>query len=399
MKRSMRVAHVITESQPFGGAQRNTLLTLEGLARRGWEPELFCGAGGELAARARALGIPVTEIADLVRKADPLRDARCLARLLSVFRSRSFAVVHTHSTKAGLLGRLAARAAGVPAVIHTVHGFPFRLDGRLRSRVFVALERLVARAGDATICVGETLRAEVQGWRLPARQKLVTIYSGIDFAAYQRTRTPAETRRELGLGDAGPIIGSIGHLREAKAQRHLLDAIALLRERHPRIVLLLVGEGERRFELEEQIARLGLEGAARLLGERDDIADLLDVFDVFAMSSEWEGVGRALTEAMFWGLPVAVTSVNGVRDLVIDGETGLAVPPADPRALAEAIARLLAEPALGRRLGRAARARVSRMMGAQTMIDSIDDLYRELLGAPATRLHQVQRACAESSEL
>ena len=394
----MRVAHVITESNPFGGAQRNTLLTLEGLRLRGWEPELVCGAGGELAHRARKAGVRVHEIDDLVRKTDLFRDARCFRRLLRIFRERGYAVVHTHSTKAGILGRLAANVAGAPAVVHTVHGFPFPLDGSLRARAFVAVERLVAHTSDATVCVGETLRAEVLRWRLPERQRVVTIWSGIDLDGYDSARSPDEKRRELALGEARPIIGSIGHLRDAKAQHHLIDAITILRERHPGVVLLLVGEGERRAALEARIASLGLESAVRLLGERSDVGDLLGLFDVFAMSSEWEGVGRALTEAMLRGLPVAVTNVNGVRDLVSDGETGLTVPPSDPRALAEAIDRLVGDRALACRLGRAACDRVRRTMGAPAMIAAIDDLYRDLLAAPVPRRSRIPIPCVESQE-
>lgn len=392
----MRVAHVITESSPFGGAQRNTLVSMEGLRRQGGTPVLVCGEGGELARRAREIGSEVHELADLVRTTAPLRDVRCFARLLALFLRGSFDVVHTHSTKAGLLGRLAARAAGVPIVVHTVHGFPFPLDGSRRARLYVAVERFAARASDASICVGETLRREVAGWKLPGRVRLVTIPSGIEFTALRPRRPAAETKAALGLEGAWPIVGSVGHLRPAKAQHHLLEAVASLRDRFPRIALVLVGEGELRSALEARIEELGLGAAARLLGERDDVADLLSVFDVFAMSSAWEGVGRALTEAMLRGLPVAVTAVNGVVDLVRDGETGLAVPPGNPAALAAAIERLVADPELAARLGRAARERVERTMSAEAMVEAIGRLYDEL--RPGALPGKVHERCAASPE-
>jgi glycosyltransferase involved in cell wall biosynthesis len=372
------VAHVITESEPFGGAQRNTLLTVEGLARNGHPVELVCGPGGELIPLARESGIPVHVLPDLVRKTDPAADLRAGLALYRLFRERRYQIVHTHSTKAGLLGRLAARAARVPVVIHTFHGFPFPLDGGLRTRLFVAAEHVAGRFTDASVCVADALKAEIASWRISRAQKLVTIYSGIEFGAYAPRRPAREVIEDLGLGDASPILGSIGHLREAKAQHDLIEAVAILRRSYPRIRLLIVGEGERRPLLEARIRELGLPGHVTLLGKRSDVADLLQIFDVYAMSSHWEGVGRALTEAMYRGLPVVVTGVYGVKELVLDGETGLTVPPRQPTALAAAIDRLLRDPELASRLGAAARRRVEQLMSAEGMIEALEELYAEL---------------------
>ncbi|MGH7822166.1 MAG: glycosyltransferase family 4 protein, partial [Candidatus Binatia bacterium] len=338
------VAHVITESLPFGGAQRNTLLTVAELLRRGFRVDLVCGPpGGELERAARAAGAGVEVVPDLLRKTASRSDLRTLWRLARLFRERRYDVVHTHSTKAGLLGRAAAWIAGVPVIVHTFHGFPFVLDRSLRSRLFIAVERLVGRITDASVCVAEALRAEVAGWGIPRPQKLVTIYSGIDFSACRASRSRQDSRRMLGLDGAWPVIGSIGHLRDAKAQEDLIEAAAILREKYPDLRLLIVGEGERRPLLEARIRALDAGGQVRLLGERSDVVDLLEVFDVYAMSSRWEGVGRALTEAMYRGLPVAVTDVYGVREVVVHEETGLAVPPGDPRALSAAIDRLVSD--------------------------------------------------------
>ncbi|MGH7860055.1 MAG: glycosyltransferase, partial [Candidatus Binatia bacterium] len=169
------IAHLITESEPFGGAQRNTLLTVRGLVRDGYTVELVCGPpGGRLVERAREAGAETHVVRDLVRKTAPAADLRCLLALYRLFRTRRYDLVHTHSTKAGLLGRLAARAAGVPVVVHTFHGFPFVLDRTIRSRVFVQVERLVGALTDASVCVAEALREEVLRWRIPRRQKVVT---------------------------------------------------------------------------------------------------------------------------------------------------------------------------------------------------------------------------------
>jgi glycosyltransferase involved in cell wall biosynthesis len=185
-------------------------------------------------------------------------------------------------------------------------------------------------------------------------------------------------KRQLGVEGAWPIIGSIGRLCEQKAQNYLVESIARLKEQYPNTHLLLVGEGDLRPLLEQRIRDLHLSSHVSLLGERDDIADLLNIFDVYAMSSLWEGVGRALTEAMYWGLPVVTTPVNGVTELIQDEETGLLVPPRDPQALATAITRLASDRGLAQRLGKNARQRVKDLMDGQRMIEAIEELYERL---------------------
>jgi glycosyltransferase involved in cell wall biosynthesis len=372
------IAHVITESNPFGGAQRNTLLTVQGLARDGYPVELVCGPGGALIPRAEESGVPVHVLPDLTRKTEPRRDLKTAIALYRLFRARRYRIVHTHSTKAGLLGRLAASAARVPVVVHTFHGFPFVLDDSARTRVFVSLERCVGRLTDASVCVADALRTEVSRWRIRGGQRLVTIYSGIDFASQSQRRSAVEVKRELGVGSAWPIVGSVGHLREAKAQHDLVEAVGRLRADFPDIRLVIAGEGEQRGFLERRIRDLELCDRVYLLGERDDVPDLLGAFDVYAMSSHWEGVGRALSEAMYWGLPVVVTGVYGVKEIVRHEETGLVVPPRDPQALAAAIGRVLGDPALARRLGSQAKQRVKEQMDGERMIEALESLYAEL---------------------
>lgn len=383
--RDKKIAHVITESQPFGGAQRNTLLTLKGLVSDGYETELICGTGGPLIQAAREVGAPVYPVPDLVRPVAPFKDCRALLRLCQLFRARQYDIVHTHSTKAGLLGRLAAWWVGVPVVIHTFHGVPFEMNGDLKSRFYIAVERLLGSITHCFVCVGEVLRQEILVWKIAPDTKLTTIYSGIDFSSYVPRRPALELKQELGLEKAWPIIGCIGRLSEQKAQHYLIEALALLADKYPHLALLLVGDGELRPLLESKLQTLGLAGKVSLLGERNDIADLLNVFDIYAMSSRWEGVGRALTEAMYWRLPVAATSVNGVTELIRHEATGLLVPPCDPAALAAAIDHLASDPALAKRLGLNARQKVEEMMDGQQMVLAIEELYQKFTAlTPAT---------------
>jgi glycosyltransferase involved in cell wall biosynthesis len=373
-----RIVHVITESN-LGGAQRNTLLSVQGLRAAGLDVELICGPGGPLPDVARASGVTAHLLPSLVRPIDPVRDVVALRALLALCRERRYRVVHTHCSKAGWLGRAAAWWAGVPAIVHTVHGAPFVLGRDLRTGVFLGLERAAARVTDRLVCVGEAFRQQVAGWRIAPAAKLVTIYSGHDFTALVPRRSVGEMRADLGLEDAGPIIGSVGRLTEAKALEILIEAVGTLRHRHPGIRLVLVGDGPLRDALEATAQRLGCGATVRFLGERDDVADLLPIFDVYAMSSRWEGVGRAMTEAMLSGRPVVATDVGGVRELVVDRQTGLVRPAGDPRALAEAIDLVASDRVLARRLGEAGRARARELMSGERMIADLLQLYETLL--------------------
>jgi glycosyltransferase involved in cell wall biosynthesis len=183
--------------------------------------------------------------------------------------------------------------------------------------------------------------------------------------------------------DSWPIIGSIGRLSQQKAQYYLIEALALLKRDYPKIKLLLVGEGQLRPQLEKQIDALGLPPHVRLLGQRDDVADLLQIFDIYAMSSRWEGVGRALTEAMHCARPIVATAVNGVTELIVDGETGLCVAPNDPAALAAAINRLGRDPCLAERLAAQAQRKARDLMDGRQMVVALEALYQRLTWASA----------------
>ena len=377
-KSSHRIAHVITNADSFGGAQRNTLLTLKGLVRDRYQAELVCGPGSRLIEEAKAIGVPVHVIPALIRQVNPIRDARAFLQLCRLFRDREYRIVHTHSAKAGLIGRMAAWWARVPVIVHTFHSIPFEMNGNLRSRLYIAVEQLVGSVTHRAACVGEAFRQEFLHWQIVPPEKLITIYSGIDFSSYVARRPVIDVKRQLGLEDACPILGCIGRLSEQKAQHYLIEAVALLKDKHPQIKLLLVGEGNLRSRLERQVQNLGLCANVSLLGERNDIADLLNVFDVYVMSSRWEGVGRALTEAMYWGLPVVATAVNGAKELILHEETGLVVPTQDPQAMAAAIDRLVSDHELAKRLGSNAQRKARELMDGQQMITAIEDVYATL---------------------
>jgi glycosyltransferase involved in cell wall biosynthesis len=372
------IVHVITESVPFGGAQRNTLLTLKGLTRDGYQTDLVCGPGGHLIQEAEFLGVRVHVIDSLTRDVNLHKDYCAFLKLYKLFKSRKYSLVHTHSTKAGFLGRLAAYYSGVPYIVHTLHGLPFEIEHDYKSRLYINLEWMVGLITHYVICVGDVLREQVADLEMLPRRKLRTIYSAIDFEEYVPRSSAFQKKQELGVEAAWPIVGCIGRLSKQKAQYHLIDAISNLRKKHSEIRLILVGDGELRSQLEKQIRDNALSSNVLLLGERNDIADLLNIFDVYAMCSLWEGVGRALTEAMYWKLPIVATPVNGVKELIKHEETGLLTPTRDSLALAASIDRLAVDPTFARQLGISARLLVERLMNVEWMIKGIEEVYREL---------------------
>jgi glycosyltransferase involved in cell wall biosynthesis len=375
----LRVLHVITR-MVLGGAQENTLATVAGLRARGHEAVLATGPSngpeGSLLERARELGVEPVLIPDLVRQVSPLRDAAALVRLYGLIRGGRFDVVHTHTSKAGVLGRLAARMARVPALVHTPHGHVFEgYFGPVATRAFAGIERALARRTDVLIAISEACRQDHLRLGVGTPGRFVTIPSGIPKEAPRTGRDAA--RRALGAADEEIVVGCVARLAPVKGQHVLLSAFARATRRHPRASLVLVGDGPARRDLQEQAQRLGLDGSVRFLARRDDVPEVLPSFDMYVQPSLNEGMGRALAKAMVAGLPVLATDAPGPAELV--GTAGVVVPAGDANALAGAIEAMAADGSLRCRLGRAARTRSRGFWSEEQMVEAIEALYLRLL--------------------
>jgi glycosyltransferase involved in cell wall biosynthesis len=376
----LRVLHVITR-MVLGGAQENTLATVAGLRARGHEVVLATGPSGGpegmLLDRARELGVEPVPIPELVREVSPLRDATALARLYGLIRRGRFDVVHTHTSKAGVLGRLASRLARVPVVVHTPHGHVFDgYFGPIATGAFAGIERALARRTDALIAISEACRQDHLRLGVGTPGRFVTIPSGIPKEAPRTGRDAA--RRALGAADEEIVVGCVARLAPVKGQHVLLSAFARATRRHPRASLVLVGDGPARRDLQEQAQRLGLDGSVRFLARRDDVPEVLPSFDMYVQPSLNEGMGRALAKAMVAGLPVVATDAPGPAELV--GTAGVVVPAGDANALAGAIEAVAADGSLRRRLGRAARTRSRGFWSEEQMVEAIEAVYLKLVG-------------------
>lgn len=377
---NIKILHIITESCLLGGAQRNTLITMQGLKHRGYIVELACGPGGPMVDLSLDLGLPVKIIDSMVREISPITDLDCLMQIYGFLKQRRFDIIHTHSTKAGLLGRLAGKLAQVPIIIHTIHGTPFAAD---RNRVLrygmILSEKLAGMSTDKLIAVGDLVKQEFLNAGICRDTKIETIYSGIDFDEFDIDININHKKLELGIAPDAPVVGAVGHLVECKGHKYLIEAAVQIKETFPDITFIIAGEGPLRNELEAQISRLDLESTFRLLGDRDDVPEILSIMDVYAQPSLWEGLGRAMTEAMYMKKPVIASNVNAVPELVENGKTGVLVPPRDVSALVEAIKNLLENEDKRRALGRSAHKRVFPAFSADLMIGKIEDLYLRLI--------------------
>jgi glycosyltransferase involved in cell wall biosynthesis len=374
--RPLRVATVITRLE--GGAGVMALRGALALDREACRPMIITGQGDRLVAQARAAGLEVVIEPALRAPIRPASDARALRQVTSLLAERDFDVVHTHCAKAGAVGRVAARRAGVPRVVHTYHGFPFHefQAGPLR-RAYVSVEQRLGRITDVALCVGTGVAAEAVRRRLIAPDRIRTI--GVCADEPGRARRPAasaEARRRarlaLGLPAGARVVGAVGRLTYQKAPEDFVAALGKLGR--PEVAGVWVGDGELAGRVRERASELPA-GRLVLPGERPDVLDLLPAFDVFALPSRYEGLPTAIVEAMICGIPVVATAVNAVPDLVVPGETGLLVPPRRPAALAAAVGHLLDSPATAARMAATARAHVSGRYTTAALRDALMEAY------------------------
>lgn len=387
-----KVIHVITRLDRGGSAQ-NTLLTALGHDRRRFEPLVVAGVagrwndqGGDEAAeenhrRLDEAGVRWLVVPPLTREIHPGKDLAALRRLTALFREEGPAIVHTHTSKAGVLGRLAARRAGVPVVVHTPHGHVFYGHfGRAASLAFLLVERWLARRTSWMIALTEAERDEHLALGVGRADRFAVVPSGIDLERFRRAAAlPRLVPEGLSIPEGAVLVGSVGWLTPVKGHRALIEAVARLKDEHPRLHLLLVGSGELREEYGRLAVSLGLGGRVHLPGARRDIPECLAAMDLFVLPSLNEGMGRALIEAMAAARPVIASRVGGVPAIVEHGVTGLLVPPGDPAALAEAIGGLLRDPGRARMLGAAAALAIGERFGSTAMVRAVERVYEQAL--------------------
>jgi glycosyltransferase involved in cell wall biosynthesis len=366
-----------------GGAQENTMLSCALMPTEIGRGEILSGLEtgpeGQLHDECRSRGVSLRFEPALVRRVSPLHDLLALIRLVRLMRRERFDIVHTHSSKAGILGRVAARLAGCPCVVHTVHGWGFNpAQSRFVHALYVWLERRCAPMCRALIVVGSQGRDEGLALGIGRPEQYRLIRSGIEIEVYRDlAMSRDEARARLGLPADAFVVCSVGRLGLQKSPLDLLAAFVRVARAHPSAHLVLVGDGPQRGDVEAAVSDAGLGERVHLVGLRRDVPEILRACDAFALASRWEGLPRVFPQAMAAGLPIVATRVDGAPDAVREGENGWLVEVGEVEVLAERLLRLARDPARARAMGACGAARVD-AFSACRMVDDLVELYRDL---------------------
>jgi glycosyltransferase involved in cell wall biosynthesis len=370
----IKVVHVVTRLD-LGGAQQNTLHTVRHLDPGRFEAVLLCGRGGVLDSEPAPRRIFVES---LVREVRPWRDLKAFFKLRRLLLKEKPAVVHTHSSKAGILGRFAAWAARVPVIVHTFHGFGFHEgQGFVVKWLYVLAERLAAAVSTALVFVSRENQHYAKGYGLGAPEHYELIRSGVKLGDFPARCNAAAKKRSLGLKPEARLVLSVGNFKPQKNPEDFLAAARLVAQARPDAAFVFVGDGPLRGKLESELGEI--KDRFLMLGWRRDVPELLAASEVFVLTSLWEGLPRALVEAMKSGVVPVCYATDGIKDLVRSGENGILVPQRDAAALAQRIQDLLKDDALRRRLGAAAAASIGEEFDIDGMVRRQEKLYLHLL--------------------
>ncbi len=380
-----KIFHIITLLE-LGGAQRTALTLVSELNKDRFDAALCCGPGGQLDQEANRVVPRIFFISNLCRPIRPWRDLKALFELIRLLRIERPHIVHTHSSKAGVIGRLAAWLAGVPILVHTVHGFGFNPAQPFWVRlIYVWLERFLALRTTTLIFVSNANRNEAVARRIGNPEKQLLIRAAVhleDHLSLVHTRAAPE---KIPISPDDRLVITVGPF---KPQKNLLDFVRAahrVTERCERVRFLVVGDGAGRNEIEAEIGRCNLTGKVLLAGWRSDVPSLMARADIFCMTSLWEGLPMALVEAMAAGLPCVVNAVDGCRDVVENGVTGFLIPPGHPENTADKLAYLLDHPVQAQSMGVQARLSVGADFDVHQMVHQHETLYESLLDNSMTR--------------
>ena len=371
----------------IGGPSFHVINLNKGLNPQKFESLLVCGTenAGEqsLMDFVFSQGIKPVVISEMVAEASlkPC-DVKALYKLYWMIRRERPDIVHTHTAKAGFLGRLAARLAKVPVIIHTYHGHILHgYYGPLKTNLLRRMEKALAHITDCIIAVSAEVKRELVAYGVSSPERIIVIPLGLELEPFLNCAARrGELRRELGIDDGALLVGIVGRIVPIKNHRLFLDASLMAANQNPQVRFVIVGDGPIRSEMQRYAYELGIADRVIFAGWRRDLQRIYADLDVLVVSSINEGTPVSAIEAMAAGCPVVATCVGGLPDLITEGKTGLLVPSEDAKALATAIDSLLKNPRARRQMGQIARGIVRERFAAQRLISDMERLYQELVG-------------------
>ena len=376
-----KVIHVITKLE-LGGAQKVTLMTLERLPRDRYELGLVTGPDGLLVDWAtRIEGLEPVWMPSLIREVRPIQDLKALFSMLRLFRREKPQIVHTHSSKAGILGRWAARLAGVPFIFHTAHGFGFHDFQRpLVKRVYVWLERITSKITTKLVVVSYANAEKGERNGVFQRGDWILCRDAISVTEFMQPGPRRQKLSEWGIPNNKLVVGMIACLKPQKSPIDFVDVAARVLKENPQAHFVLAGDGELRPQVESRIEEHGIGRHFTLLGWQTDMPEVYRNLDIVVLTSLWEGLPCVFSEAMAGDLPIVATNVDGAREAIVDGENGFLHEPHDVEGMAKSVLKLLQDPRLRQTMGNRGKSRVMEF-DISTSVANLESAYRECLGS------------------
>jgi len=376
----IRVAQVITRMD-WGGSPDIVRMICEDLDKEKFSVKLVCGKtlnpsrSTESFFMKHSKNVFFTE--HLKREISPLNDLRAFFELLSFFRKNRFDIVHTHTAKAGFLGRFAAKAAGVKLIFHTPHGHNlYGYFNAFFTRMVILLERMASLAADKTVVLTGIEKDDLLRYNIDAAEKVEVIKSGIDIGKLENIHIDhSAVIRKYGIEEGSRLVGVIARLEKVKGCRYFLSAARIVAGKIPEARFLVAGEGSLKSDLMKLAAKYGISGKVNFAGWSEYTPEIISLLDILAIPSLNEAVGRVILEAGALSKPVVATAVGGIPEIVEDGVTGILVPPKDAEKMASAIIELLRDEGKRIEMGRASRRRVRRHYSKDLMLSQLQNIY------------------------
>ncbi len=384
MSNKIKVLHIITRLDK-GGSAENTFLTLKGMDKARYDVALINGPAEDPTQDRRQhieeLGIKYFYLPQLVRNISLFKDIRAFLKIYRHLKKEEYEIVHTHTSKAGFLGRIAAKLAGTPIIIHTPHGHVFfGYFGPLKTKYFILLEKFGSLITDRIIALTNREKNDTIDFKVAKEDKLVVIHSGIELDKFTQSATQDNQSLKLNLGipEKALIVGTAGRLVPIKGPEYLVRAAKKVLQIYKNVFFLFAGDGHLKEDLTALARNLGVEKNILFLGWRDNAAGMISLFDIFVLPSLNEGMGRVLVEAMSLEKPIIASNIGGIPDLIFHGKNGFLVPPRNSDELTQYIGLLLEDEYKRKIMGQEGK-RVSQNFSAEKMVQKIESLYDQLL--------------------
>lgn len=378
-----KILHIITRWMAGGGAERNTYFNIKGLDKNKYEVDLVIG--GESNTIPNLEGVKIIKIDSLRRDVHPFCEFKAFFQLYRLIKKRQYHLVHTHLAKAGMLGRLAAKLARTPIIVHTLHGSLFHNSlNPIIGYIYKNLERFSALYTTWFISVGEDLKDRYLKAGVGGPEKYSVIRSGIDLEKFYKAsnfsdREIEETKKSLNLSSDDVIVGMVAALESRKGHRYALEVAEEIIKKHPKVKFLFIGEGYLRPVLEEMVKRRGLQNSIIFAGLRKDVEKVMAIFDVLILTSLWEGLSQALVQGAILGKPMVSFNVEGAKELIKEGKNGFIVSLKDTSKMIERIDYLLSNPKIAKMMGNAGKGLINEEWQINAMVEKTSQLYEKLL--------------------